>query len=60
LVGFRIFERWRFRRSEKAPPEIEKTGRASALPFPGPSALACSVQDAGKIGSGIAKFDGSE
>ena len=26
---------WPFRRSEKAPPEIEKTRRASALPFSG-------------------------
>ena len=31
---------WPFRRSEKAPPEIEKTGRASALPFSGPSRAA--------------------
>ena len=38
---------WPFRRSEKAPPEIEKTGRASALPFSGPS-RAGIVFDAGK------------
>ena len=48
-MGFRIFGNlwWPFRRSEKAPPEIEKTGRASALPFSGPS-RAGIVFDAGK------------
>jgi len=47
LGGFSDLQGWPFRRSEKAPPEIEKTGRASALPFSGPS-RAGIVFDAGK------------
>ncbi len=52
LVGFRIFERWRFRRSEKAPPRISKPAELRLCRFSGPLALACCVQDAGKIASG--------
>jgi hypothetical protein len=51
---------WPFRRSEKAPPEITKPAELRLCRFSCLLALACCVQDAGKIGSGIAKFDGSE
>ena len=47
LVGFRIFERWPFRRSEKAPPRITKLAELRLCRFSGPS-RAGIVFDAGK------------
>ncbi len=57
LVGFRIFEnRWPFRRSEKAPPELRKPAELRLCRFSGPSRAGMLRSRRGKDWSGTCEI----